>query len=151
MNNKWNIDVAKEREFWKKKIFDNFIKIPQICESCNHGAVNLINQDSEINPFLGKCNNYKCKKNIYLRKGTIFEKHKHTPVSVLYNIMELWIYDEFNVKKIKAKIEDIYSINNIDQRVIYSFIADLRIAIDNFIRSTYCIDPLAYKNANQYI
>ena len=90
-------------------------------------------------------------KNIYLRKGTIFEKHKNTPVSVLYNIMELWIYDEFNVKKIKAKIEDIYSINNIDQRVIYSFIADLRISIANFIRSTYCIDPLAYKNGNQYI
>lgn len=76
----------------EKKIFDNFIKIPQICESCSHGVVNLINQDSEIinqdseiNPFLGKGNNDKCKKNIYLFKGTIFEKHKHTPVSVLYN------------------------------------------------------------------
>ena len=86
MNSKWNIDITKEREIWNKKIIDIFIKVPHICDSCNHGFVNLINQDNEINPIIGKWNSYNCKKNIYLRKVTIFETYKHTPVSVLYII-----------------------------------------------------------------
>jgi nickel-dependent lactate racemase len=62
------------------------------------------------------------KKTTYLRKDTIFEYHKQTLVSLLYTIMELWIHDELNVKKIKEKLEEIYEINNIDIRFIYVFI-----------------------------
>ena len=145
------MDIAKERALWQKELIGKFIKVPKICPVCNHGAIYLINQENEINPILGKCNSYKCNYNLYLRKGTIFEFHKHTPASVLYNIIILWIHEELNVKKIAEKLNQIYTSRTIDKRVVYSFLINLRIAIANYIRNIYSLDPLAYKNANQFI
>lgn len=85
-----------------------------------------------------------------MRKGT-FEFHKHTRASVLYNIIILWLHDELNVKKITEKLNQIYIFHAIDKRLVYSFLFTLRIAIANYIRNIYSIDPMTYKNANQFI
>ena len=94
---KWKINIETERAFWNKYLLDKYISMPKYCINCNHGVINLINQDKDTNPIIGKCNYYKCNRNIRLRKGTIFEFHKHTPSSVLYKIIELWILDKLNV------------------------------------------------------
>ena len=82
------------------KIYNwKFYYINTICPYCNHGAVGTKNYGSIYNPIQGKCNYYKCSRNIYLRKGTIFEINSKTPVSVLYNILKFWLIDEMNAKK----------------------------------------------------
>ena len=98
-------------------MLDKYIPIPKECINCNHGVINLINQNNETNPIIGKSNYYKCNRNIRLRKGIIFEFYMHTPASVLYKIIELWILDELNMNKIKEKL-----IDNLNQNLIYSFV-----------------------------
>ena len=130
---KWKINIETERAFWNKYLLDKNIPIPKYCINFNHGIINLINQDNDTNPIIGKYNYYKCNRNILLRKGTIFEFHKHTPASVLYKIIELWILDELNVNEIKEQLEAIYSIKNLNSNLIYSFVDNLRRAIVNYI------------------
>ena len=73
ISNNWNINIKDERVFWIKFTIENFIIINTICPYCNHGAVGTKKCDSLYNPIQGKCNYYKCSRNLYLRKGTIFE------------------------------------------------------------------------------
>ena len=82
---------------WNKYLLDKYIPIPKDWINCNHGVINLINQDNDTNPIIGKFNYYKCNRNMQLRKGTIFEFHKYIPSSVLYKNIEFWILDELNV------------------------------------------------------
>ena len=150
-NNKWNISLNSERSFWKNYLIGIFIIIPNICEKCKKGHINLRNNESIINPLLGKCSYYKCNKEYFLRSKTIFEYNRNIPASVLYTILKLWLIDEFNVKKITNKLENIYNVNKIDSRFIYKFIQNNRIIISNYLRTVYALDPLAYKNAFQHI
>ena len=87
----WKIPIDQEREIWKKEILNIFIPIKEICPSCSKGFIGLKNNDSIINPLISKCNFYKCRKEVYLRKGTIFEYNSRTPASVLLTIIKLWL------------------------------------------------------------
>ena len=70
---KWNIDIEAERKFWFSKLINEFITIPEKCEKFKIGNICLRNNNSIINPILGKCNFYKCNNETYLRKNTIFQ------------------------------------------------------------------------------
>lgn len=99
-NNSWGVSLEEERIFWKTKLIEIFIIIPTLCPICQNGKILFINHDSIINPFLGKCTYYKCRRALYLRNNTIFSNHNKTHASDLYYIMEIWIHDEFNAEKI---------------------------------------------------
>ena len=135
----------------EKKLIGLFIIIPTLCPYCNIGCVGLKNVENENNPLQGKCHYYKCTRNLNLRKGTIFESHPKTPLSVLYKVMKYWINENKNVKHIKCKLEEDYNIENVDTRVIYAFVSNLRKAIATHLRNTYILDRLANINANQRI
>lgn len=65
-NNKdkqWNINLEKEKIFWKENILNKFVYSPKICPLCNKLSLKVYenNSDSIINPFYTKCRNYKCK------------------------------------------------------------------------------------------
>lgn len=106
-SNSWKIDIEKERLFIKKYIIGLFIIIPTICPHCKTGAIGLRDSNSINNPILGKCNNFKCTRNIFLRKGSLFQYNPKTPMSVIYNIIKLWLLEEKNCLKIKASLEDL--------------------------------------------
>ena len=82
---RWPISIEKERECWSKQLIPLFINTPEICHHHQKGIINLRKNESINNPYLGKCNKYFCNREIYLRKGTLFEKHNKTPCSVLFN------------------------------------------------------------------
>lgn len=52
---------------------------------------------------------------------------------------------------IKEKLEEIYSIKNLNSNLIYSFVDNLRRAIANHIGNIFSLVPLTFKNENQYI
>ena len=93
----WNINIEQVREFWKNYISGTFIIIPETCPHCKHGHIGLKNTNKINSPLEGKCNYYKCCRNINLRKNTIFSANSKTPISVLYKIIRYWIVDGFNV------------------------------------------------------
>ena len=88
---KYKIDIAAEREFWKTKLIGLYIIIPTKCPYFSIGGVGLKNIENENHPLQVKCNYYKCIRNLNLRRGTIFETHSKTPVSVLYKVLKYWI------------------------------------------------------------
>ena len=96
MNNPWNLDITAEREFITKNVIGIFIQKPDICPIWKTGKIGFKNYDSFNNPIQYKCNNYKCYRNISIRKETIFEYNPRTPLSVLFKIIKLWIVDSFN-------------------------------------------------------
>ena len=68
----WNLDINGERQFWKEKLLNIFINVPEACPHCNIGKIHLKNNESIINPVLGKCTNYKFKRELYFRNWLYF-------------------------------------------------------------------------------
>ena len=152
-NNKtnWGITIENERNFWDSYLINLFINPPKRCKYCNQGLIYLRKNNSMINPYLGKCNQYKCNREIYLRINTIFEAQNKTPASVLYNVIKFWLNDEFNAKKISNKLKEVYSLENVNPLFIYKFLHNCRIILANYIRTTYQLDPLAYSDSHDMV
>ena len=148
-DNQWNANLQRERDVITKYVIGSFIIKPNICPYCKKGIISIINKESEYNPIQFKCNNYKCCRNIPIRHNSIFKFNPKIPISVLYNIMKLWLIDEFNVSKISTKIEEIYNREKLDRRFIYNFIINLRKIIASYLRNVYSLERLAKKNAHQ--
>ena len=53
----WPITILKVREIWTKNIIPTFITLPELCPYCKKGKMLLRNNNSSVNPYLGKCNN----------------------------------------------------------------------------------------------
>ncbi len=125
--------------------------INPIFQNCNVGKICLKKQDNLINPYLGKCNYYKCKRNIYLRIGTIFEYNNKTPASVLFYILKQWLIECYNSQKIAKNLIEKYSLETVNIKFINSFLHSCREAIAMYIRTNYKLDPLANRNDNHHI
>ena len=76
----WKINIETERDIWKQHIIGTFIILPEICPYSKFGVVKIKQTNNINSPLEGKCNFYKCTRNINLRKNTIFEKNSKTPV-----------------------------------------------------------------------
>ena len=94
--NIWNLNIEEERNFWSTKIIGTIIQMPELCIHCRIGKICLRKNKSYVNPYLGKCNHYKCNKEYFLLKGSLFETLNITLASLIYNILDLWLNDEFN-------------------------------------------------------
>lgn len=129
--NTQHISIDKERDIRTKEIIKAFVMVPNQCDKCGTSKISLINKENLINPIIGKCSNYKYHTQIYLRAGTIFASHKKAPSSVLFNILKFWLIDELKVIQISNKLEEIYIINNIEKRMIFNFISNMREIIAN--------------------
>lgn len=71
--NKYNIEIGSEREFWKRKVFLNWIVYDTKSPTFNVYTLKLKNIKSICNPYKLQCNKPKCKKIVNIRKNTIFE------------------------------------------------------------------------------
>ena len=131
------ISIEAERDIWNKKLINILIPLLSKCRYCNKGVLYLRNNHNIINPLLGKCNNYKCNREVYLRVGTIFQNFKKIPASVLFNMLIFWLIVECNAAKISEKLQNIYNINSININLIYRFLQNCRVIIANYIRSIY--------------
>ena len=99
-----------------------FIIIPTNCPICLIGKISIINNDNIINPLLGKCSHYKCRRTLFLRNNTIFSENNYTPASVLYYIMEKWIHEEFNAEKISKFLCEKYKKAKLNKKFIILYI-----------------------------
>ena len=113
--------------------------------------MNIRNNNSLINPILGKCNNYLCRREKYLRIGTIFEPFSKTPASVIYNIIDMWLNYELNGEKICIKLKELYNLDSINKSFVLNVLQRFRIYIVNYMKDLYSIESIASKNAYNYI
>ena len=149
--NYWNIGIEEEHAFWKAYIIGIFIIPAEHCPYCITGKIGLKNNDSINNPLQVKCHNYKCTRNISLRKGTIFAFQSKTPFSILYKIIKFWISENKNEKQIKLKLEEKNHKETVNSKLIYETLTICRKAIATYIINIYQIERLAFTNANNVI
>lgn len=58
-------------------------------------------------------------------------------------IQEHQLFEDKNVKDIEVKLKELYSLDTLNNKFIYIFIANCRNAITNYMRQVYTLDPLA--------
>lgn len=113
--------------------------------------MNIRNNNSLINPLLGKCNNYLCRREKYLRIGTIFEPFSKKPSSVIYNIIDIWLNYELYFEKICIKLKELYNLDSINKSFVLNVLQRFRIYIVNYMKDLYSIESIAPKNAYNHI
>ena len=92
------LNVVTKRTFWYKFILIAIVTIPNICQNCNYKLISTYNNDSINNPVLCKCNSYKCRKTIYLRKNTLLDYFPGIPASL---VLKLFINGFMKKKMLK--------------------------------------------------
>ena len=147
----WNINTETERKFWTEPTPGTFIELPKICPYCRKGAIGLKKTENINAPFQGKCNYYKCTRNLNLRKDTIFGANAKTPVSVLYKIIKYWLVDSLNAKNIEKKSLEDYGVENVDMHVIYSLLFSCRQLIATHLKNVYSLDRLSNEDDDEII
>ena len=105
----WHINIANEREIWNNLQINRFISIPEKCIYFNTGLIKTRNNNSLVNPILGKFNNYICNNEYYLRKDSIFEKNNKI---------------EKNGIQIVSKLKELYNQTTIDRRFVLEFLGN---------------------------
>ena len=113
--------------------------------------MNIRNNNSLINPLLGKCKNYLCRREKYLGIGTIFEPLNKKPSSVIYNIIDIWLNYELNFEKICIKLKELYNLDSINKSFVLNVLQRFTIYISNYMKHLYSIESIASKNAYNHI
>ena len=88
---KYEENIQIERELWNEYISKGLIRLAYKCPKCKKN-ITLKEYNSSINPYVGRCNNIKCRKIEYLRKHTIFELNSKTHLSLIRYRVELSLF-----------------------------------------------------------
>lgn len=63
----------------------------------------------------------------------------------------MWLCEDKNVKDIEEKLKELFSLDTLNNKFIYIFIANCRNAITNYISHIYTLDPLACLNKRHHV
>ena len=85
-------NIEYERFIWQTFILNKLIIIPIMCTLCGYNGINLTNNDTLANPYIGRFN--KCRKVYYLRNKTFFALFPKTNISTIIFIIKLWIFEK---------------------------------------------------------
>ena len=109
----WAINYEAECNFWLTIKNKGFIYLPFKCPTCTKGNFDIKKYKNKdiINPYYVRCNNTKCRKKNSLRNYSFLHNIKKLPCSVIFMILENWLFIGLNANKINKIIEDKYNIN----------------------------------------
>lgn len=101
-----NISCKEGLQLLNKLISEGYFYKPDIWPNCKAGEYGIkhYNNNKIINIYYCRCNNIKCRKKTNLRYYSIFKIDKKIPVSILYKIINLFIFESYNAKRITEKL-----------------------------------------------
>ena len=76
---------------------------------------------SIANPYKLQCSYYKRRKIVNIRDRTIFSLFPKTPISILLTIIEEFIVEEANAKRIIEKLNDRYNLSDLGKKIYMIF------------------------------
>lgn len=82
------LNMTSERKIWNEYFSNGMIVLPNKCDKCAKN-ISIKENDSIINPYIGRCSNPQCRKIYYLRNGSIFNLFNKTPISLIKNVIQL--------------------------------------------------------------
>lgn len=110
----------------------------------------LAKENSSLNnPILYKCT--KCGKVLYLRKNNIFELFPRTPITLIHNVIKLWLLGEKNATNIYKNLVENSEITIIDNQTVRNILTKLRLTISHYLSDKYALEYLADENVNRKI
>ena len=112
----------------------------------NAYTLKLKNIKSIFNPYKLQCNKAKCKKNVNIRKNTIFEFLSHKPMSILINAIKLFICEEKNATKTIKTLNKPYQLSSLGVNTIHKLFSLLRKYMAQYYFTVYNYEKLAYNN-----
>ena len=134
------------------KIYINhWIFLPKKSPNCNNTRINLNNHDSILNPIVGRCNKKNCRKIIYIRRNSFFQIFSHLPITIILDIIDMNINQEFNAKKICNKLVEKYKLNTMRYGTILDILEKLRTSIAYYINDNYSIESISKKMLMKYL
>jgi len=148
LNPQNNIEI--EKYIWNKFVLKIIILLPSFCNLCNNKSINIYDNNSIYNPYIGKCTNAKCRKMFYLRQGTILGLYPKTPVSTILYIIKMFILEKKNTNEIYMKIKGAHPNMNISKEKIREILKSIRLFIAHYIKDSYIIEDISQKNAFQH-
>ena len=119
-------------------ISEGYFYNPDIRPNCKEGeyGINPYNNKEKINIYYCRCNNLKSMKKVNLRYYSIFKINKDIPVSVLLKIINLFIFESYNAKRITEKLIIEYN-NNINNKTIEKILFNIRKIIYIYMEDKY--------------
>ena len=151
INNKYHIDFNNEYLFWSNFIINKWIQIDYICPSCKKKSMKIKkNSKSILNPIKLKCSYNKCRKSVNIRDKTFFGLYPKTPISVIIKIIEYFLIDGKNCQEIKNNLIIFYSLNSLNEKLIYSIVNSIRKYISHYLKEIY-LEKMVEENKNAFI
>lgn len=126
------------------------IQKPVKCPLCNYTSLSIIENNTINNPFIARCNNYHCRKIIYMRQNTFLDEFPRTPASLILYILKLWLIDEKNATEIYKNIKENIIESEISQDKINKILEKIRFYIGHYIKDQYSLEEFSIAGNHDY-
>ena len=147
---KYEENLFLERKLWNDYFSSGLLVISQKCSNCNK-YIEVMEHNSSINPYLGRCTNPNCRKIIYLRQKTIFELNSKTPLTLTRYIVELSLVHLKNANEIYESFRKSEQPYNISKQHILEILLNMRKIISKYYEDIYKLEEIALENGNDYL
>ena len=141
-----SFSMQDERKLWNECFSNGLLPIPQNCPNCHHN-ISIIENNTLINPYISQCTSSKCRKKIYLRVSSLFEKFPKKQISLIFYVIKMSLIHETNGSEIFELFRQIKSPIDLSKNHIFSILDYLRYIISHYIKDTYKLERIAEQNA----
>lgn len=143
-----DINIENERSFWYKFLLIAVITVPITCPLWNRNSINLYNNDTLNNPVIARCCWSKCRKTIFLREKKFLAHFPWTPVSIVFKIIYLWIFEKKNGNDITNTINGELINYHVSKIIVLDVLKIARYYIANYYKHVYKIEDISEANKN---
>ena len=146
----YNADIITERKLWQDLFSKGLILTPKECPNCAKN-ISIIEHNTMINPYVGRCCNPKCRKTIYLRTQSLFDLYSKTPISILKYIVTLSLIHSKNTNEIYDYLSKSCESTAISKNHILNILKTMRELIAKYLDDTYKREYIAEENGQDSI
>ena len=144
------LTIERERKIWNHLFGIGLIPFPKNCPLCNH-AISIKENETLNNPYLARCTNSQCRKTIYLRENTLFDKFLRTPISIIRYIIYMSLHHKKNGTEIYKEFKCSNIQYNISQKHIFEILEFMRHVLAHYIKDTYLLENIAETDQDESI
>lgn len=145
-----DISIPYEREFWKNYILNIYVNPKERCPNCGLISLKINEYNSIYNPYVTRCSSSKCRKIVFLKENTFFALFPNTPVSLIINILRIWLLDDKNGAEIFKVIKDKYPHTSISHNHVLEILEKARYVIAHYIKDQYSLENISETGKNEY-
>ena len=138
VDEKWNISIEKEKNYWWSYIISIYTYQKDICPKCKNNSLRISEPSSGtiLNPIMLRCNSKKCRRKFSIRKFSFLKLHHKIPASIIINVLENFILLKLNAKQLQSMIEKDYKIT-FSYANILELLKNVSYALADFMKDKY--------------